>query len=56
MPSWTRKLSRPVKVKHGPVLHTLADARAFMVELPEAIQMRKSWQHAAAQILAARPK
>jgi hypothetical protein len=39
---------------HGePTLRTLADVRAFMVELPENDQMRNAWQRAAELLLAA---
>ena len=31
----------------GPVLRSLADARAYMLKLPIGIQERGAWQHAA---------
>lgn len=54
MPSWSRKLSDPVKVigRKAPVA-TLAEARAFILKLPAAHQAQNEWQHAAKLLIAA---
>jgi hypothetical protein len=54
MPGWSSKLTRPVAIKGGPVLRTLNDARAFVIDrLPEEDQDRVSWQRTAELLLAA---
>jgi hypothetical protein len=54
MPGWSSKLSRPVVIKDGPVLRTLNDARAFVIDhLPAEDQDRLSWQRTAELLLAA---
>jgi hypothetical protein len=54
MPGWSTKLTRPVAIKGGPVLRTLGDARAFMIDrLPAEDQDRNSWQRTAELLLAA---
>jgi redox-regulated HSP33 family molecular chaperone len=46
-PGWQSKLSRPISLKTGTKLETLADARAFILDmLPESDHDRSSWQHA----------
>jgi hypothetical protein len=50
---WRRKLSRPLQIREGPTLFTLADARAFILDLSAADQCRNSIQRAAEMILAA---
>lgn len=51
--SWDAKLSRSLKpVDHAPLV-TLADARAYMLELPANIAEWNVWQHAAKLLLAA---
>jgi len=40
-------------VKDGPTLRTLYDVWAFMLGLPEATQLRQSWQKAAELLMAA---
>lgn len=51
--SWDAKLSRSLApVDHAP-LATLADARAYMLELPDSIAEWNAWQHAAKLLLAA---
>ncbi len=48
------KLARPVVIKGGPVLRTLNDARALVIErLPADDQERESWQRTAELLLAA---
>jgi hypothetical protein len=46
------KLSRPLPIKGGRVLHTVGQARAYMLALPEARALRAHWQHARAILLA----
>jgi hypothetical protein len=54
MPGWFSKLSRPVAIKGGPVLRTLGDARAFLIDrLPPEDQDRESWQRTVELLLAA---
>jgi hypothetical protein len=54
MPGWSSKLARPVVIKGGPVLRTLNDARAFIIDhLPADDQDRVSWQRTAELMLAA---
>jgi len=51
---WSYRLSRPIPVKDGPTLRTLADVRTFMLDnLPEDDQARRSWQKACEILLAA---
>ena len=54
MPSWSRKLSEPVKVigRKAPIA-TLAETREFILKLPAAHQSRNQWQHAAKLMIAA---
>ncbi|SEF00689.1 hypothetical protein SAMN05519104_7681 [Rhizobiales bacterium GAS188] len=49
---WSRKLIEPITLKDGRVL-TVADARAFMLALPERRQMAPYWQYAAELLLKA---
>jgi hypothetical protein len=52
--TWSAKLpARSVPVLGGPTLKTLSDVRRFMLAMPEGDQLRRSWQHAAALLLAA---
>jgi hypothetical protein len=54
MPGWSSKLARPVAIKGGPILRTLNDARAFVINrLPPEDQDRDSWQLTAELLLAA---
>ena len=51
---WSAPLTRSIRVKDGPTLRTLNDARAYMVDhLPEEAKARHSWQKAAELLLAA---
>jgi hypothetical protein len=45
--------SRALYLKDGTTLATLADARAFVLNEPEHIQERNSWQRAAELMMAA---
>lgn len=53
MANWRRKLSRPLIVLRGPTLRTLAEARAYILDLPEAEQHYSAWQAAARLMLEA---
>jgi hypothetical protein len=46
-----KKLSRPLPIKDGRVLRTIADARAYMLALPDHREQRQTWQHAAKLIV-----
>jgi hypothetical protein len=48
---WRRKLSAPLQVLRGPTLRTLADARAWILELPADVQEYTAWQAAARKML-----
>jgi hypothetical protein len=50
---WSAKLTRPITLKNGIKLVTLADVRAFILNEPEHIQRRNSWQRAAELMMAA---
>jgi hypothetical protein len=50
---WARSLARPVGVKGGPVLRTVADARVYILSLSEAEQNENRWQQAAKLLLEA---
>ena len=50
-PGWTAKLTRTIILKDGPILHTLADVRAFILNGPEHIQECQAWQHTAQLLL-----
>jgi hypothetical protein len=54
MPGWSTNLPRPVAIRGGPILRTLNDARAFVIDhLPAENQDRQSWQQTAELLLAA---
>jgi hypothetical protein len=50
---WRAPLSRPIQVKAGPKLETLADVRDFILAEPGHVQERPSWQLVAAALLEA---
>jgi hypothetical protein len=50
---WDCSLTRPVRVKGGPELRTLADARAYLLTLPETQQGEPRWQSVARRLLIA---
>jgi hypothetical protein len=50
---WSAKLARPIGVKGGTKLGTLADVRAFILEQPDYIQERQAWQRAAELLIEA---
>jgi hypothetical protein len=43
---WQAKLSRPIVMRDGTKLKTLAEAGAFILALPEGDQHRNSWTKA----------
>ena len=47
------ELARPIGVKGGRKLETLADVRDFILEEPDYIQTRQSWQRAAKLLIEA---
>ena len=52
-PGWRAPLSRPIQVKSGPKLETLANVRDFILAEPSHVQERPSWQVTTAALLAA---
>src|SRR5262249_10225050 len=50
---WSAPLSRPITLRDGKGLATLADARAFVLALPAADQEHNAWQRAAALLIEA---
>jgi ABC-type taurine transport system ATPase subunit len=50
---WSAKLSRPVALRDGTTLKTLADVRAFILDQPEHAQDRRAWQRATKLLMAA---
>jgi hypothetical protein len=55
VPSWSRKLTRPIIVKHGRPgkLKTLADARDLIHSLPARRRVQPAWQRAEELLLGA---
>ena len=51
--TWNTVLSRPIRVKDGSTLKTLADARAYILELPSEVTARPSWRDAAETLVEA---
>ena len=51
--NWDRKLAWPVTVRGGGPIATLSDARLFILDLPDTIQGRLTWQYAADLLLKA---
>jgi hypothetical protein len=50
---WCRPLDKPVELPDGITLATLAEAGAYILDLPEKIKQRDSWQHATDLLLRA---
>jgi len=50
---WSAPLARPLVLRDGTRLETLADARRSMLELPDGDQERNAWLKAAEQLTAA---
>jgi len=51
--NWRRKFARPLTVLRGPTLRTLANARAYILDLPANMPERSAWQAAARKLLEA---
>jgi hypothetical protein len=51
-PKWGSKLSRPITLDNGIKLHTLRDARQFILALPRTRHSRQ-WEIAAERLVAA---
>jgi hypothetical protein len=47
----SKKLTRPLPTKDGSTLRTVADARAYMLGLSKARELRSQWQRAAELLL-----
>jgi hypothetical protein len=50
MANWSRKFPKPVALKDGRILHTLADAREALLAMNERRQ-RSLWNQYAAELL-----
>jgi hypothetical protein len=50
---WSPALSRPLKLRDGTTLFTLADGHTFFLSLSRDLQQRLSWQEAARSMLEA---
>jgi hypothetical protein len=50
---WSQPLDKPVKLPGGMSLITLAEAGAYILDLPEEIKRRNSWQRATDLLLKA---
>ncbi|MGA2795795.1 MAG: hypothetical protein ABSE69_20230 [Roseiarcus sp.] len=50
---WTRRLAKPIALKDGRTLATLADARAIVEALPERQQRNEHWLYAGGLLLEA---
>ena len=48
----SQKLTRPLRIKDGGTLRTVAETRAYMLGLSKSRELRSQWQHAAALLLA----
>ena len=53
MPSWSKQFWKPIVLKDGRTIATLAEARALMLTLPERHQSRPFWQYAAELLIGA---
>jgi hypothetical protein len=51
--SWSAKLAKPLKPRDHADLRTLADARDYMLKLPDAIAIWQAWLRAGELLLAA---
>jgi hypothetical protein len=50
---WTARFSRPIILKDGRVLATLAEARVFLLSLPATDQDKPHWMDARIMLLTA---
>jgi hypothetical protein len=53
MASWELKLSRVVAPIRGEPMHTLSDARAYILSLPPGTRNQDDWERAADLLMAA---
>lgn len=51
--SWTQKFAEPIRTSSGQTIRTLADARAFMLQLSPQVTWQNEWQNAADKLLLA---
>jgi hypothetical protein len=51
--SWDCRLSRSVVPIRGNPMHTLSDARMYILALPPGVQHHDDWQHAAHLLMVA---
>jgi hypothetical protein len=49
--SWSYKFAKPILLKDGRKISTLAEARDFVLTLPEASQFAPFWQYAVSLML-----
>jgi hypothetical protein len=49
--NWALKFAKPITLKNGHTIVTLADARAFFHSRPELIREHLMWQYAAELLL-----
>jgi hypothetical protein len=49
--SWSYKFKKPITLKDGRTIATLAEARDFVLSLPAARQMAPLWQYAVTLML-----
>jgi hypothetical protein len=50
---WTDSLARTLKPRDHDPLRTLADVRAYVLDLPSRLAAHQAWQHAGELLLAA---
>ena len=50
-PGWSAPRSKPLTLRDGRTLRTLADPRDFVLALPAGDQERAAWQRAAALLI-----
>jgi hypothetical protein len=53
MANWELKLSRAIVPIHGEPIHTLSEARAYILSLPPGTRHQDDWQRAADLLMAA---
>jgi hypothetical protein len=51
--NWRRRLPRPVRLRSGKTLATLADCRAYCLDLDDYEAARPAWQRTAAMLIEA---
>jgi hypothetical protein len=53
--AWETKFWRPIKLKDGRTIATLADARMLIMKLPSDHQSKRDWEHASELLSRASP-